>query len=160
MWKRNLHRLFPLGIVLGLSAMFYFLVDVPDQVDQAVHAEGCSGAGRAVLGGRDTWAYTPAFGERRMSFGLPIGMIPLAKYERASGEIQELYRFTSADKAYDATISHCIDYLVIGPPERTAYPHLQPLLDAHPLRFRSAFRNDTIVVYAVAHESERSACTM
>src|SRR5207247_10174419 len=34
--------------------------------------------------GRDTWAYMPAFAERRMAAGLPIGMIPLAKYEKAS----------------------------------------------------------------------------
>jgi hypothetical protein len=110
--------------------------------------------------GRDTWAYIPAFGERRMSVGLPIGMIPLAKYEKASGEIKELYRSTSAQEVYDAAVSHCIDYLVIGPPERAEYPTLQALLDAHPLRFRPAFRNDAITVYAVARESDRPACTV
>ena len=32
----------------------------------------------------NTWAYVPAFAERRMSAGLPISMVPLDKYEAAS----------------------------------------------------------------------------
>ena len=44
--------------------------------------------------GRDTWAYVPAFAERRMSAGLPIGMIPLAKYEAATARIREVYTAT------------------------------------------------------------------
>src|SRR5207253_4590590 len=31
-----------------------------------------------------TWAYIPAFAERRMAAGLPIGMVPLDKYQAAS----------------------------------------------------------------------------
>ena len=30
------------------------------------------------------WAYLPAFAERRMAVGIPISMVPLAKYQQAS----------------------------------------------------------------------------
>src|SRR5262249_53572388 len=68
--------------------------------------------------GRDTWAYVPAFAERRMAAGLPIGMIPVAKYEKASAEMTRLYRSASAADAHDLAMSHCVDYVIVGPPER------------------------------------------
>jgi len=108
--------------------------------------------------GRDTWAYVPAFAERRMSAGLPISMIPLAKYEKASEDIRTLYRSTSAAQAYELSVRHCIDYLVIGQPERAAYPQLQPLIDASTGLFAPAFRNDAIAVYFVPRNSGESTC--
>ena len=108
--------------------------------------------------GRDTWAYVPAFAERRMSAGLPIGMIPLAKYEKASGEIAQLFQSTTAADAYAGALAHCIDYLVVGPPERRAYPALQPLLDANPQLFAPTFRNDAIGVYAVSGSWQHEGC--
>ena len=41
--------------------------------------------------GRETWAYVPAFAERRMAAGLPISMIPLERYEAASARIKQVY---------------------------------------------------------------------
>ena len=38
------------------------------------------------------WADVPAFAERRMSAGLPISMVPLAKYEEASHKVLALYQ--------------------------------------------------------------------
>lgn len=108
--------------------------------------------------GRDTWAYLPAFAERRMSAGLPISMIPLAKYEKASEQIRGLYQSTTAQHAYELATRHCIDYLVIGEPERVAYPRLQPLLDASPELFTPAFRNDALAVYTVSWDRDRSSC--
>jgi uncharacterized membrane protein len=108
--------------------------------------------------GRDTWAYVPAFGERRMSAGLPISMIPLAKYEQASNDIKRIYQSASAEEAYSGALRHCIDFLVIGPPERGAYPQLQPLLDAHPHVLPVAFRNDAVTIYAVPQAAQSAAC--
>lgn len=108
--------------------------------------------------GRDTWAYIPAFAERRMASGLPLSMIPLAKYEKANEEIRQVYLSTSAAAAYDGAVRHCIDYLVIGPPERARYPELEPLLDAHGSRFVPAFRNGTLTVYYVPRDRDQSAC--
>jgi hypothetical protein len=93
-----------------------------------------------------------------MSAGLPISMIPLAKYEQASNEIALIYRATSADEAYQAAVHHCIDFLVIGPPERRAYPQLQPLLDAHPHLMPTAFHNDAVTIYAVPQPSAPAKC--
>lgn len=108
--------------------------------------------------GRDTWAYVPAFAERRMSAGLPISMIPLAKYEKASEQVRAVYQSPTAARAYDLAMSQCIDYLVIGEPERAAYPGLQPLLDASPDLFSRAFRNDALAIYALSADRGRSAC--
>ena len=108
--------------------------------------------------GRDSWAFIPAFAERRMASGLPLSMIPLAKYEKANEEIRRLYQSTSADDAYAAATRHCIDYLVIGPPERNKYPQLEALLDAHKSRFVPAFRNGTLTVYYVPRDRGQPGC--
>jgi hypothetical protein len=108
--------------------------------------------------GRDTWAYIPAFAERRMAAGLPISMVPLAKYETASAPVRMVYAATSAREAYDLAVSTCIDYLVIGPPERAAYPQLQAGLDATPYLFYPAFRNEALAVYVVAPGASPVRC--
>ena len=108
--------------------------------------------------GRDSWAFIPAFAERRMASGLPLSMIPLAKYEKANEEIRRLYQSTSADDAYAEATRHCIDYLVIGPPERNKYPQLEALLDAHKSHFVPAFRNGTLTVYYVPRDRGQPGC--
>jgi uncharacterized membrane protein len=111
-----------------------------------------------VVRGRDTWAYIPAFAERRMSAGFPLSMIPLAKYEQAIERIREIYQSQSGRQAYDLAVGRCIDYLVVGPPEREKYPELEPLLDAHGDLFVRAFRNPAVTVYYVPRDRERSPC--
>ncbi len=108
--------------------------------------------------GRDTWAYLPAFAERRMSAGLPPSMIPLAKYEKVSDEIRSLYQSASAAQAYDLAVKHCIDYLVVGQPERTAYPQLQPSIDRSTGLFAPAFRNEALAVYYVIRDRQSPSC--
>jgi hypothetical protein len=108
--------------------------------------------------GRDTWAYVPAFAERRMAGGLPIGMIPLAKYEKATAEIKQLYQSPSADDAYARALNMCVDYVVVGGPERAMYPKLQPMLDARPDLFAPGFRNSALSVYAVSGSWNREGC--
>jgi hypothetical protein len=77
--------------------------------------------------GRDTWAYVPAFAGRRMAGGLPIGMIPVAKYEAVSNEVKGIYVSDSAADVHERSLGLCVDYLlVIGEPERRANPRLQP----------------------------------
>ena len=107
---------------------------------------------------RDAY-YVTAFAERRTAGGLPTGMIPLAKYEEVSARIRtEVYQSSSARDAHDRALGLCIDYLVVGQPERTAYPTLQPLLDESPFLFQPAFRNDALAIYAVSGSWERPEC--
>jgi hypothetical protein len=107
---------------------------------------------------RDAY-YVTAFAERRMGGGLPTGLIPLAKYQAVSGGIRQMYQASTAADVYARAEGLCIDYLVIGPPERAAYPALQPLVDASPHLFRPAFRNDTIAIYAVSRTVPGATCT-
>ncbi|HWP66181.1 MAG TPA: hypothetical protein VNO26_09735, partial [Candidatus Limnocylindria bacterium] len=97
--------------------------------------------------GRDTWSYVTAFAERRMAAGLPISMVPLAKYEAASARIREIYRSTDAADAYSRAARERIDYLVVGAPERAAYPQLERLLDSRPDLFVPVFRNGEMTIY-------------
>jgi hypothetical protein len=85
-------------------------------------------------------------------------MVPLAKYQAASAPIRALYASPSARAAYDLAAGACVDYLVIGPPERTAYPQLQPLLDAAPHLFYPAFRNGAVAIYALSPGPPASRC--
>ena len=111
-----------------------------------------------IVRGNDTWAYIPAFAERRMSSGFPLSMIPLAKYRAANERIKKLYQATTIEDAHRLAVGQCIDYLVIGGPERAAYPQLEPLLDQHRDLFVPAFRNGTLTVYYVPRDRDQSAC--
>jgi hypothetical protein len=43
-----------------------------------------------------------------------------------------------------------IGYLVVGPPEREAYPQFEGMLDADPFHFRPVLRNGTMSVYQLS----------
>jgi hypothetical protein len=111
-----------------------------------------------IVRGNDTWAYIPAFAERRMSSGFPLSMIPLSKYRAANERIKKLYQATTIEEAHGLAVGQCIDYLVIGPPERAAYPQLEPLLDEHRSVFVPAFRNGTLTVYYVPRDRGQPGC--
>ena len=99
--------------------------------------------------GQASWAYIPAFAERRMAAGLPIGMVPVEKYETASLEVKTV--FTSAEPvvAHQRAVEYGIDYLFVGRPEREANPQLEERLAQRPDLFQPAFRNNTVSIYFV-----------
>lgn len=97
-----------------------------------------------------TWAYVPAFAERRMAAGLPLSMIPLKEYEAATARVMEVFRAPSADEASRLAAEMGIEYLVVAPPERDRHPGLETRLDARPDLWPLAFRNGSVSIYAVA----------
>lgn len=96
----------------------------------------------------ETWAWVPAFAERRMAAGLPISMVPLDKYRRASDRVRRLYEQTSGDQAYLLARGLSIDYLVIGPPEALAHPQITRVLDETPQHWRRVYANPTFCIFA------------
>jgi hypothetical protein len=97
-----------------------------------------------------TWAYVPAFGERRMAAGLPISMIPLRPYQMASDSVRQgIFRARTPADAHAAARSLAIDYLLVGPPERHAYAATVAVLPDRPDLFSPVFQNDAITVYQV-----------
>jgi uncharacterized membrane protein len=98
----------------------------------------------------ETWAYMPAFGERRMTAGLPISMIPVQKYKEASERIRQVFAEDDPAKAYSLAAALDLQYLFIGPAERAKYPQLEQHLDTVPQRFKPAFRNGSVTIYRVA----------
>jgi hypothetical protein len=94
------------------------------------------------------WAYLPAFAERRMAAGIPISMIPLAKYQQASEQIRLIYDEQPL-LAYERAVRAHVDYIIVGPLERDAHPGVEErfngIADILPL----AFKNGTISIYEV-----------
>lgn len=97
-----------------------------------------------------SWGYIPAFGERRMATGLPIAMIPLEPYWRATEVVGEEI-FSHGTPRERAVKAHRfgIDFLYVGPDEQRAHPNLVATLDSRSDLFRVAFRNDEVVIYWV-----------
>jgi hypothetical protein len=98
----------------------------------------------------NTWAFIPAFAERRMAGGLPLGMVPLEKYQAASRRVRDVYTASDFDAAYERAKAMRIEYLVVGPPEREAYKAFEPMIAAHPFSFQPVFQNGSMTVYHVA----------
>ena len=95
-----------------------------------------------------SWAYMPAFGERRMAAGLPISMIPLAKYQEASHRIRAIFDEPPL-MAYERAARAGINYILIGPPERSVHEGVETRFDSIPEVMPLVFRNATISIYQV-----------
>ena len=88
--NRQMAAGFPWTLVLGhdeVHALQWIATQTPP--DARVQVE-------ALARDPGTWAYIPAFAERRMSGGLPISMIPLRPYEEISRRVRRLYEAQDA----------------------------------------------------------------
>jgi len=105
-----------------------------------------------------TWAYIPAFAERRMAGGLPISMIPRRHYELASNEVYwGIFRATSADEAYHTAELLGVDYILIGAPERRMYGGMLTQLAANPDLFEEVFKNNAAAIFKVVKRGRKVA---
>ncbi len=97
-----------------------------------------------------TWAYVPAFAERRMAAGIPISMIPRRKYVERSAALHHLV-FGAEDVrvAHATAVHHGIDYILVGPPERTSNPGCEARFKAAPELFTLMFRNSRVSLFRV-----------
>ena len=97
-----------------------------------------------------TWAYVPAFGERRMSAGLPISMTPARVFEAGSNYVRD-FVFNAADgpSAWQAARAIGVDYILAGKPERRAYADAIEEFERHPELFMPVFRNSSTTIYAL-----------
>lgn len=99
--------------------------------------------------GSESWAYIPAFAERRMAGGLPISMVPFHPYQEASDRIRRVYQAADAATLHADAYRQHIDYLVVAPPERAAYPRAERLLMSDPVRFAPVFGNQSVRIFHV-----------
>lgn len=97
----------------------------------------------------ETWAYIPAFAERRMAVGLPLGLVPLRKYEEGSRRIHRMYDAPDPCEIYEIAARNGIDYLVVGPPERQAHPGVEDRLAGAGSVLPRVFHNEALSIYAV-----------
>jgi hypothetical protein len=96
----------------------------------------------------ETWAYLPAFAERRMAIGLPISMVPLAKYQQGSEAIRQLFEETPL-AAYERAVRARVNYILVGPPERQAHPGVEERFNSIANQMPLAFKNGSISIYEV-----------
>jgi hypothetical protein len=99
----------------------------------------------------DTWAYIPAFAERRMGVGLPLSMVPLVKYQEGSRAVQWMYDVGEASTTYAMADRVGIDYIVVGDPERRAHPGVEARFSSEPALLPQVFHNDALSIYEVKH---------
>jgi hypothetical protein len=99
----------------------------------------------------ETWALIPAFGERRMAAGLPISMVPLTPYHRASNRVLALFASETPEEAFARAVDAGVDYLFLGPVERHTYPDFERVLERAPAMFPLVFRSggSQVLVYQV-----------
>ena len=97
----------------------------------------------------DTWAYVPAFAERRMAIGLPISMIPRGKYVHGSNEMHAIFAASTPREAHERAVRFGIDYLLVGPPELKACPDVDLRLETGPQYFTRVVRTRSVFVFRV-----------
>lgn len=102
----------------------------------------------------ETWTYLPAFAERRMAAGIPLSMVPLKPYQKASERVRKIYMSTNPKFIAHQSQQLGIDYLVVGNKERAAYPQFENILDAHINTFPRVFKNNALSVYAVSRRAK------
>jgi hypothetical protein len=114
--------------------------------DALVQPDPIRGGDRGESG---TWAYMPAFGERRMTAGMPISMIPIKKYQEASGRVAQVFQGPDPETAYRLASELNLQYIYVGPEENRVYPGVRERFDRAPFWFKPVFRNGSVVVYKV-----------
>ncbi len=100
--------------------------------------------------GAATWAYVPAFAERRMAAGIPISMIPLRPYEQASDSVRwGIFRASTAEEAHAWSEFLNVDYVLVGEPERREYGDQVERMRGRGDLFETVFRNEAIMILRV-----------
>jgi hypothetical protein len=100
--------------------------------------------------GAGSWAYIPAFGERRMAGGVPISMVPVAKYEKLSHDIQRrIFLAPTAERAFIGASQYNIRYLYLGRQERHRHPQFEQMLRDAPHLFARVFVNHDVTIFRV-----------
>jgi hypothetical protein len=101
-----------------------------------------------ITRGQETWAYLPAFAERRMAIGLPISMVPLAKYQEGSDAISQMF-VEPPLAAYERAVRAHVNYILVGPPERRAHAGVEDRFNSIPNQMALAWKNGTISIYEI-----------
>lgn len=98
-----------------------------------------------------TWAYIPAFAERRMAAGLPISMIPLDPYRIATENVRAgIFQALIPEDAHTMARRMRIDYVFVGAVERQNYAEGVQRIASRPDLFHPVFSNSAATIYAVA----------
>jgi uncharacterized membrane protein len=97
-----------------------------------------------------SWAFIPAFGERRMAGGVPISMIPLRPYQEATQNVRMgIFMAPDAGEAHAMAEYLGIDYIYVGDLERRRYSGLAEAIGGRPDLFPQVFENDSVAIYGV-----------
>jgi hypothetical protein len=100
--------------------------------------------------GRETWSQVPTFAWRRTSAARPISLMNIPEYGERSRRAHSIYAGARPEAAARTARQLGIDYIFIGPAERTANaPDRLAKFDTRPDLFRLAFANQGTRIYEV-----------
>ncbi|HUR35515.1 MAG TPA: hypothetical protein VM032_17050 [Vicinamibacterales bacterium] len=112
-----------------------------------------------VIRGRDAWSLIPSFAERRMAAGEPISLMHVPEYDIRSDEVQKIYAYADAERAWHSANVLGIDYLWVDRLDREGYPNVAKFGD-HPDWFSPVFTGGDVVIYKVTpDDSARTSGT-
>jgi hypothetical protein len=101
-----------------------------------------------VARGREYWSLIPSFAERRMTAGLPISLLPLPEYERASAEVKRIYRTDNAREAWELARGRGIQFMYVDGIDRAEYPAGMAKFATEPY-FEGVYGNEEVTIYKV-----------
>ena len=101
-----------------------------------------------MLRAREHWSLIPTFAQRRMTTGLPISLLPMPEYERASSEVERLFQTADAREAWYVARGRGIDFLYVDRDDRAAYPDGVAKFATFPY-FELVFENSEVSIYQV-----------
>ncbi|MBS1817811.1 MAG: hypothetical protein JSU08_07775 [Acidobacteria bacterium] len=104
-----------------------------------------------VVRGRDAWSLIPSFAERRMAAGLPISLMHVPEYDTRSDDVQKIFAYADAERAWRSAQSLGIDYLWLDATDRAAYPNAAKFAD-HPDWFSPVFTAGDVAIYRVSRD--------
>jgi hypothetical protein len=100
--------------------------------------------------GRETWSQVPTFAWRRTAAARPISLMNIPEYGERSRRAHSIYSGVRPEAAARTARQLGIDYIFIGPAERTANPPDRlAKFDTRPDLFRLAFANQGTQIYEV-----------
>jgi hypothetical protein len=101
--------------------------------------------------GRDAWSLIPSFAERRMAAGQPISLLHVPEYDSRSDQVQKIYAYADAERAWHSAQELGIDYLWMDRTDRDAYPNAAKFGD-HPEWFAPVFTGGDVAIYRVSRD--------
>lgn len=98
---------------------------------------------------RYTWAYIPAFAQRRMAVGNGLFMMNPARYRDALDRVHDAYSTASAEAAHASFVELGVDYVFVGELERRVNGEQVVKFGLNPRLFEAVYWQGSVAIFKV-----------